>query len=528
MAITEYSLLDRGYLPGELPPPFRSRTLAAAIQRNSNNLPDTITRYPPPEAWPAIYNLARQGSLRRKLGIPNPINQVGLIRQILASWSAITRLTSQSRLSKSGPVEGRDRAIAPEFSHSDLYPIRLGVRRGAKFVLHADVSQFYGSIYTHAIAWAVHGKANAKPPAARRANTLGNRLDKWVRNGQGQQTIGIPIGPDTSFVISEIIGAAIDREVVRRRRSARGYRRVDDHEFGFATRDEAESMLAILQDAYAEYELVLNPLKTYVEELPGPLSPNWVTDLRTTTWGPSSVDQRYGLINLFDKAFEHARLSPEDHVLNYALGFVERRRIAPSNMSLYEDLLLMCLTSEAGTIRKALDQLRVLQGSGFVLDTDAVQEILGNLIRTHAPQGHSSEVAWALWSSIELDIPVTSNVINALSKMNDSVVALLALDCQRRGLIPGSVPFDQWRAIMKPEELWGPNWLLAYEANVKGWLPSVEPTDHVDEVPEFQLLKSWGVTFYQRNRRLVPRPEIPRFPRRGRRRTPQTRTESMP
>ncbi len=517
MAITEYSLLDRGYLPRKLPPPFRSRTFAAAIYANSSGLPKSFTRNPPAEAWSTTYNLARQGTLRRKLGIPNPINQVGLNRQILASWSTLTRLTAQSRLSKSKPIEGRDRAITPEISQADLYPIRLGVRRGAKFILHADVSQFYGSIYTHAIAWAVHGKANAKPPAARRANTLGNRLDKWVRNGQGQQTIGVPIGPDTSFVIAEIIGSAIDGEVLRRKRNARGYRRIDDQEYGFATRDEAEVTLGILQDAYAEYELVLNPLKTYIEELPGPVEPRWVTELRMTPFGRNWVEQRYGLITLFDRAFEYARQSPEEPVLNYALGFTERRRITPENMSLYQDLLIICLTSEAGTIRKVLRQLRVLRGSGFTLDADILQEVLGNMIRMHAPQGHSSEVAWALWSSIELNIPVASNAVNVLPRMNDSVVALVALDCQKRGLIPASVVFGQWHAMMKSDELWGPNWLLAYEANIKAWLPSVGSADHVNTVAEFSLLKSWGVTFYQRSQRLVPRPDIPRTRRRRRR-----------
>ena len=125
MAITEYTLLDRGYLPWGLPPPFRSRTLAAAIQANSGNLPKAFTNSLT-EAWPVSYNLARQGSLRRKLGIPNPINQVGLNRHILASWVTLTRLTALSRLSRSKPVAGGVRAIEPEVSQADLYPIHDG------------------------------------------------------------------------------------------------------------------------------------------------------------------------------------------------------------------------------------------------------------------------------------------------------------------------------------------------------------------------------------------------------------------
>ena len=516
MAVTEYSLLARGYLPREVPPPFTSRPLAAAVTANSTTLPSSFTSKPPTfGAWPTTYNLVRQGSLRRKLGIPNPITQVGLGRQIIANWPKLSRL-AKSPLSVSRPIESRTRAIGPLTTQADLYDIRLRIRRTAKFVLHADVAEFYGSIYTHSIAWAVYGKANAKRPSARFANTLGNRLDKWVRSGQGQQTIGIPIGPDTSFLVAEVIGAAIDGGILRRTRNPRGFRRVDDQEYGFATRDEAELMLAHLQDAYAEFELVLNRSKTFIEEIPGPLEPRWVTELRMTPFGRGWSDQRYGLKAVFDKAFEYARQFPEAHVLKYALGIARSRwPIVGVNRVLYQDLLIQCLTAEAGTIGPVLERLRILDAAGFKLNADVLQEVFGNLIRVHAPQGHSSEVAWALWCSIELDIPVASNAIGALVKMTDSVVALVALDCQARGLIPAGGTFAGWQSLMTSDELWGPHWLLAYEANVKGWLPSAGSGDHVDAVPEFRLLKSWGVSFYQRNRRLVARPAGPR-PRRRR------------
>ncbi|KJR44222.1 hypothetical protein UF75_5394 [Desulfosporosinus sp. I2] len=42
-----------------------------------------------------------------------------------------------------------------------------------------------------------------------------------------------------------------------------------------------------------------------------------------------------------------------------------------------------------------------------------------------------------------------------------------------------------WAALMKVEELYDENWLLAYEANVKGWLPSVSGSDYVVTDPIF-------------------------------------------
>ena len=49
---------------------------------------------------------------------------------------------------------------------------------------------------------------------------------------------------------------------------------------------------------------------------------------------------------------------------------------------------------------------------------------------------------------------------------------------------------------MKQSELTTENWLVAYEANVKGWLPSVSGADFVGGDPTFGPLKAGGVHFY--------------------------------
>jgi hypothetical protein len=56
---------------------------------------------------------------------------------------------------------------------------------------------------------------------------------------------------------------------------------------------------------------------------------------------------------------------------------------------------------------------------------------------------------------------------------HDPVVALLALDCERHGLV--SKPLDKtlWSLHMTPDALYDEHWLLSYEANIKNWLPSV-------------------------------------------------------
>lgn len=105
----------------------------------------------------------------------------------------------------------------------------------------------------------MHGKNLAK--ANRRLDSLGNKLDYLVRQGQDGQTVGIPIGPDTSLVIAELLMHSVDKEVAKKFPHIKGHRFIDDYELSFANRDEAERAYHILDANLAEFELALNTKK---------------------------------------------------------------------------------------------------------------------------------------------------------------------------------------------------------------------------------------------------------------------------
>jgi len=59
---------------------------------------------------------------------------------------------------------------------------------------------------------------------------------------------------------------------------------------------------------------------------------------------------------------------------------------------------------------------------------------------------------------------------------------------------------------MTSDGLEGEQWLLSYEANVKGWLPSRGGGDHVAQHSAFAYLKRLGVSFYDPQRVVVGTP----------------------
>lgn len=93
----------------------------------------------------------------------NPINFLYLSREIADNWIEIKKAIRRSRSSASQPIFNwtAGRALLPiNFSERDKRIANLSVMNN--FLLRSDISRFYHSIYTHALAWALHGKAAAK------------------------------------------------------------------------------------------------------------------------------------------------------------------------------------------------------------------------------------------------------------------------------------------------------------------------------------------------------------------------------
>lgn len=165
-------------------------------------------------------------------------------------------------------------------SLADLRAIRHRIASTFPIVVHLDINNFYGSVYTHAIPWAVLGKQTAK--AMHGNGTLNGHwsdtLDKLVRNCNQTQTIGIPIGPDTSRIVSEIILAAIDVDLTAKGTdvvTSQVFHHIDDYQLGAYSTAEAESHQAKFVAAIAAYELRLNEFKTKVDDdgLSSPATP---------------------------------------------------------------------------------------------------------------------------------------------------------------------------------------------------------------------------------------------------------------
>lgn len=117
-------------------------------------------------------------------------------------------------------------------------------------LLHTDVTDCYGSLYTHSIAWALHGLNLAKE--TRKANSLlGNQIDSYIQASRYGQTNGISQGSVLMDFIAEIVLGYVDSLVndeLKGSKDIKILRYRDDYRI-FANSDEqVESVLKIISD----------------------------------------------------------------------------------------------------------------------------------------------------------------------------------------------------------------------------------------------------------------------------------------
>ena len=84
-------------------------------------------------------------------------------------------------------------------------------------VVHTDIQDCYGSIYTHSIAWAVHTKSTAKELKNRNdPSLLGNQIDWHIQDMRHGQTNGIPQSSVLMDFVAEMVLGYADMELTKK------------------------------------------------------------------------------------------------------------------------------------------------------------------------------------------------------------------------------------------------------------------------------------------------------------------------
>jgi hypothetical protein len=251
------------------------------------------------------------------------------------------------------------------------------------FLLTTDVKNFYPSLYTHSIAWALHGKKVIRGARNRYDNTLlGNRLDKLFQNSNDGCTNGVPIGPAVSDLVSELVLAAVDRILSKTlTEDVLVVRFKDDYRILAKSEQEGRTVVKNLQSALKEYRLELNDEKTEVHKLPDGLFRTWVSEYHAANPSPKAYYSFKRFKETYLAVVAIDRRNPGTGVIDRFLADIVRKdytlrvRLNDSSIPRIISLLLMVANLRTKAFPKVLAiieaMLRSPAGQAHAADIEA-------------------------------------------------------------------------------------------------------------------------------------------------------------
>jgi hypothetical protein len=222
----KYFLTQESYFNRKLPPYFKFSKLLNQISEvlQKSKLSDFFdTNLKPHEVEQVNYKLLdnKDGEYAWRLfQLINPAIYVSLVHKMTEkeSWDLITNKLKEHKKNNvvncvSLPViphnlkQIQKKQILQWWEEVEQQSLVLSLEY--KYLFHTDITNCYGSIYTHSIPWSLHGKDEAKNKR-KDQNLLGNVIDLHLQNMSHGQTNGIPEGSNLMDFIAELVLGYID------------------------------------------------------------------------------------------------------------------------------------------------------------------------------------------------------------------------------------------------------------------------------------------------------------------------------
>ncbi len=443
------ALLAHGMFSDKLPPCFTSEQFYTQVQTDSIASPENPARHSYVE-----YQATRNTNVPRQLAIPHPESYLHLCTHIRNYWKEINQHIGKPKAKFNfchvRKMKDKKRIFAMNYSGADKWEreeLSLDYSLGCRYVVLADISNCFPSIYSHSIPWAVKGKGWSKihqccswnkrkslgDPCSRnhcepcpndKSDLWPNDIDAIACSTKDGETNGIFIGPHTSNIISEIILTQIDIGL-----QTNGFKKVirfiDDYTFYAENESDARKFLRTLTLKLKEFELILNAKKTKIIPYQKYTYDHWISRLNQFSF---SGGNKHGFtsINAFiDYALELSEETKNYAVLNYAIKIISGKQLSYRARRLYIKKILQI----------ALDRpyiLPLLEKYVFSFVNKGVVEFLDKflpyLLGRSVENATTDALAYAFYFAIKysVNLNLSEDDYKNVLELNDCVSMLLA------------------------------------------------------------------------------------------------------
>ena len=207
---------------------------------------------------PILYTIPKDSNVRRPLKYPNFYSYCILVNEL-------TKDTNKQKIIYQ--LKNDKHSMSKFFTYKPYdyevtHRMQDYVLIGHSYFFKTDFSTFYHSFYTHARAWLIEKKDNAKKH--RNLTYFGNMVDKLIEFEQDAETHGVPTGNLVTNIVMEYAMSFFDKELEDRlsKTTVDFYRYVDDIYFGYDDPKDLIEIKRTLQDLTVKYAIELNNTKT--------------------------------------------------------------------------------------------------------------------------------------------------------------------------------------------------------------------------------------------------------------------------
>lgn len=379
------------------------------------------------------YRVTRLPNVTRLMHIPHPLPYARLCQCISNNWnkSAIIRICQNPNSHLKPAKHDNDRLIMGEYEHLEQVSMidgekfpdlssKLQISTGKFYKVTADISSFFPSIYTHTIPWALVGRDKTKADSGGKKLWY-NQLDILQRELKRRESLGIPIGPATSNIISEIILSEVDETLLRTDKTYQFTRYIDDYEYYCETREQADNFILNLEQELRKYLLNLNPRKVKIEELPISYQEQWIITLKNYLPLQEKLSPR-DVMSFLDSAVDLQKHHPEKNVLKYAARFIANSNKLDRQSADFFLKYLIALAVYNPSVLPVLCQIAKENDIGSDLD---IIPVLKQSIKFQ----RSDAICWCLYLMGICGITVSEKLSETIIETNDcmSMGMLIAL-----------------------------------------------------------------------------------------------------
>jgi hypothetical protein len=432
------------------------------------------------------YSITRHNNVPRNLGLIHPYAYSKLACHIYDNWDYLqsTMQSNQSVIKPTYHADGRIIVMNYE-SAIDKFSVDAKASFSSRFRVHTDIANFYHSIYTHSVEWAVFGYEDIKNGLKSNSNKnhWARKLDNYLAQAQRNETQGITIGPATSNVIVELILGRVDKFLESRGYSFRRY--IDDYVCYCGTHEIAQMFLRELGKKLSEYRLSLNLHKTKIVELPEPIADAWISELSSFfvgfTGGESSRNlSSMEIVNYMDLAVRINKRTPDGSVLKYAVSTI-LSRITPNTSPTLLDYTLN-LSFHYPILIPFLEKLFSSEG----IDHTYYSKCINSMLVENARNRRSDGMCWLLYIMKKYSIKIDSQSYSEVL-ISEDCLAILSL--YKLNLFSSHIIDFCNNLFCKNDYIKDQYWILLYQLYIDGEIGNPF-SDNV-----FEVLRSYDVDF---------------------------------